>query len=42
MRGGTAERSRERGVSVPLLLGIDGGDEGGEMFEFNIFVFRER
>lgn len=32
IRGGTAERSRERGVSVPFETGLEHGEVGGEVF----------
>lgn len=32
IKGGTAERSRECGVSVPFETGLDDGEVGGEVF----------
>ena len=30
IRGGTSERSRERGVRVPFDAGLESGDDGGD------------
>ena len=38
MRGGTAERSREKGVSVPFETGLEDGDVGGEVFCWAVMV----
>lgn len=32
IRGGTADRSRESGVSVPFEMGLEDGEMGGEVF----------
>lgn len=38
IRAGTAERSRERGVSVPFETGLEDGEAGGEVFGWAVMV----
>lgn len=38
IRGGTAERSRERGVSVPFAMGLEDGEVGGELICWGVMI----
>lgn len=37
IRDGTVERSRERGLSVASVSGVDAAEDGGDALEFDMF-----